>query len=81
LSPHAPLSKSECPSSSSRLWDADTGLKWAELLARLRKNGKTMPIKDSLIAATAVVHDLAVATRNRIDFAKAGVEVVDPFFG
>jgi predicted nucleic acid-binding protein len=40
-----------------------------------------MPTKDSLIAATAVVHDLAVATRNRIDFAKAGVEVVDPFFG
>ena len=62
-------------------WDADTGLKWAELLARLRKSGKTMPIKDSLIAATAVVHGLAVATRNRIDFAKAGVQVVDPFFG
>jgi len=63
------------------LWDADTGLKWAELLARLRKNGKTMPIKDSLIAATAVVHGLAVATRNRVDFAKAGVQVVDPFYG
>jgi len=60
-------------------WDTDTGLKWAELLARLRKNGKTMPIKDSLIAATAIVHGLAVATRNRIDFAKAGVHVVDPF--
>lgn len=61
------------------LWDADTGLIWAELLARLRKTGKTMPIKDSLIAATAIVHRLAVATRNRIDFAKAGVHVVDPF--
>ena len=62
-------------------WDADTGLKWAELLARLRKTGKTMPIKDSLIAATAIVHGLAVATRDRIDFAKAGVQVVDPFVG
>jgi toxin FitB len=60
-------------------WDADTGLKWAELLARLRKAGKTMPIKDSLIAATAIVHDLVVATRNGIDFAKAGVQVIDPF--
>src|SRR5262245_19102871 len=60
-------------------WDADTGLKWAELLARLRKAGKSMPIKDSLIAATAMVHSLAVATRNRIDFAKTGVYVVDPF--
>ena len=26
-------------------WDADSGLKWAELLARLRKTGKSMPIK------------------------------------
>ena len=53
-------------------WDADTGLKWAELLARLRRK---------LIAATAVVHDLAVATRNRADFVNAGVRIVDPFVG
>jgi len=62
-------------------WDADSGLKWAELLARLRKTGKSMPIKDSLIATTAIVHGLAVATRNRIDFAQADVQVVDPFVG
>lgn len=40
-----------------------------------------MPIKDSLIAATALMHDLIVVTRNRADFDKAGVEVVDPFRG
>ena len=62
-------------------WDADTGLKWAELLARLRATGKAMPIKDSLIAATAAVHGLAVATRSRSDFVKAGVPIVDPFDG
>jgi predicted nucleic acid-binding protein len=60
-------------------WDADTGLKWAELLARLRRTGKAMPIKDSLIAATAVVHGLAVATRNRADFVNAGVRIINPF--
>ena len=60
-------------------WDADTGLKWAELLAHLRKTGKAMPIKDSLIAATAIVHHLALATRNRGNFVNAGVRVVDPF--
>ncbi|HYW42949.1 MAG TPA: PIN domain-containing protein [Bryobacteraceae bacterium] len=62
-------------------WHADTGLKWAELLARLRTTGKAMPIKDSLIAATAPVHGLAVATRNRADFVNAGVRIVDPFIG
>ena len=60
-------------------WERDTGLKWAELLARLRRTGKAMPIKDSLIAATALAHDLVIATHNRPDFEKAGVRIVDPF--
>lgn len=60
-------------------WEAQTGLRWAELLASLRLSGRAMPIKDSLIAATALVYGLAVATRNRSDFEKAGVSVVDPF--
>jgi predicted nucleic acid-binding protein len=60
-------------------WEAETGLRWAELLARLRLSGLAMPIKDSLIAATALVYDLVVATRNHADFEKAGVEIVDPF--
>ena len=60
-------------------WEADTGLTWAGLLARLRATGKAMTIKDSLIAATALMNDLAVVTRNRADFEKAGVRLVDPF--
>ena len=62
-------------------WDAETGLRWAELLAQLRSRGRAMPVKDSLIAATALVHGLVVATRNRSDFEQAGVEVSDPFAG
>jgi toxin FitB len=38
-----------------------------------------MPIKDSLIASTALVHGLTVVTRNRSDFEKAGVDVLEPF--
>ena len=60
-------------------WDAATGLRWAELLADLRASGQAMRIKDSLIAATALAHGLVVATRNRTDFQKAGVDVLDPF--
>ncbi len=59
-------------------WDAATGLRWAELLADLRKSGRAMPIKDSLIAATALVHDLSLVTLNGKDFQSAGVPLVDP---
>lgn len=62
-------------------WEAETGLRWAELVARLRAMGRAMPIKDSLIATTALVHGLVVVTRNRADFEQAGVDVLDPFAG
>jgi predicted nucleic acid-binding protein len=60
-------------------WTAETGLRWAKLLAALRAAGKAIPIKDSLIAATALVHNLVLATRNTRDFRDAGVKVLDPF--
>lgn len=60
-------------------WEEETGLRWAELLAHLKSVGKAMPIKDSLIAATALTHDLALATRNRRDFEDTGLDLVDPF--
>lgn len=34
---------------------------------------------DALIAATALVHDLAVVTRNVADFEGAGVVAIDPW--
>lgn len=60
-------------------WEAECGLRWARLLAALRTAGRTMPVKDSMIATTALEYGLVVVTRNRSDFAKAGVEVVNPF--
>jgi predicted nucleic acid-binding protein len=45
---------------------------------RLPATGKTMPIKDRLIAANAAVHGLTVAARNGNDFANAVVQIVDP---
>jgi predicted nucleic acid-binding protein len=62
-------------------WEAEVGLRWAELLADLRARGRAMPIKDSLIAATALVHNLVVVTRNVRDFEAAHLTVHDPFAG
>ena len=60
-------------------WEAQTGLRWAQLLAALRASGRSMPTKDSLIAATALTHGLTVVTRNRADFEDARVKIVNPF--
>jgi hypothetical protein len=37
------------------------------------------PIRDSLIAATALVHGMTVVTRNTSDFVPTGVAVIDPW--
>ena len=62
-------------------WDASTGIQWGGLLAKLRSSGRAMPIKDSLIAATALTHDLVLVTRNRAEFENAGLRLLDPFDG
>lgn len=40
-----------------------------------------LPVIDSLLGATALVHGLTVATRNVADVARTGVPVVNPFDG
>ena len=38
-----------------------------------------MPLLDSMIAASALEHDLTLLTRNVRDLQPAGVSVLDPF--
>jgi len=59
--------------------DCQTARVWATLLNDLRRMGRAMPLQDSLIAATALQHDLTVVTRNTTDYRYARVEIIDPF--
>ena len=60
-------------------WDGAVSRRWARLVALLKRRGRSLPLLDSMIAATALEHGLTVATRNVRDFEEAGVRVVDPF--
>jgi toxin FitB len=55
--------------------DAHAFRLWARLMHR-RSDG---PIEDAMIAATAQLHNLIVATRNERDFASLGVRTFNPF--
>ena len=55
----------------------------AELYGAVRSRrdavGRTISVADAMIAATARVYGLAIATRNGGDFAVCGIRVVDPW--
>jgi predicted nucleic acid-binding protein len=54
--------------------DLQTARLWGELSApRLR------PIVDTLLAATAIVHQLTLVTRNTRDIADTGVDMINPW--
>jgi predicted nucleic acid-binding protein len=59
--------------------DAGTASAWAALLVQLKKKGRAMPVKYSLIAASALQHRLTIVTRNISDFRYAGVPLINPF--
>lgn len=60
-------------------FDAQTAGVWSRLIADFKRRGRAMPVKDSLVAATARQHKLTVATRNVSDYQHAGVKLVNPF--
>lgn len=64
------------PKFGSRILPVDEPV--AQLWGRLSA-GRTVPVIDTYIAATALVHGLTVATRNIKDFAWTGVPTFDPF--
>lgn len=56
--------------------DARVADRWGHLLAQV---GRPLPAVDSLLAATALTHDLVLVSRNLRDFQCPGLAVIDPW--
>jgi toxin FitB len=52
---------------------------WGEIQGNAERKGKRMPVMDSLIAATAIAHDLTVVTRNVGDMENSEVRIHNPW--
>lgn len=66
-----------------RILDVDEAvlLAWRGLVWEGQKSNYTYAQPDALIAATALVHELGVVTRNTADFARAGLPLHNPWAG
>jgi toxin FitB len=59
--------------------DLETARIWGSLAARLEANGMNIPVTDGLIAATAVQHEMRIATRDTGHYSATGVPLVNPW--
>jgi len=68
---------------SDRLLDADEDvfLVWRRLVEKGKALRHTFPQPDLFMAATAILHDLCVVTRNAADFRHTGTLVLNPWTG
>jgi len=66
---------------SSRVLDLDAAvaLEWGATQAESEAMGKTLPLMDSLIAATAKTNQLTLVTRNMKDMQLVGLKLLNPW--
>lgn len=55
----------------------DEMLFWGNTIIKLEQKGRVLPFMDSLIAATALAHNLTLVTKNESDFKNTGVKVLN----
>lgn len=61
--------------------DAAIADRWGVIAAEAKRKGKALAVIDSLLAATALHHNLTVVSRNVSDFANTHVQVLNPWEG
>jgi len=59
--------------------DLDIFLTWGKVQGKSEKTGTPLPVMDSLIAATAIAHNLTVVTRNVKDIERCQASVYNPW--
>jgi len=59
--------------------DEEVLLTWSLLAHRARKSGLTYPQEDLLLAATAILPNMVLATRNARDIVGLPIQVVNPW--
>lgn len=66
---------------SGRVLDVtpQVALVWGRLLGEGEARGDRLPAVDALIAATALVHQCSVVTRNQTDLERCGAPVLNPW--
>jgi predicted nucleic acid-binding protein len=60
-------------------FDLAAAAEYGRLVAKRRNAGRQIGPMDALIAAIGLAQGAAVATRNTIDFANLGLELINPF--
>ena len=59
--------------------DNNVALTWGKILGSSKQNGYQLPAIDTLIAATAMVHQLIVVTENIRHFENSGARCFNPY--
>ena len=61
--------------------DSGVAARWGAMVGESEARGQPLPVIDSLIAATSLIHDLIVVTRNTDDLERCGARCVNPWVG
>lgn len=69
------------PLFESRTLDMDLAVvrRWGRLQGEALRSGRPLAVIDSMLAATALEHDLSIVTRNTKDFAPLNIPLINPW--